>query len=306
MKRDLVSIDDLATADLERYLALAARVEAMPERDKVHLLVGRLLMVLFFEPSTRTRLSFESAMKKLGGSCAGFAEAAATSVAKGETLVDTIRTVAQYGDAIVMRHPKEGAARLAAESCALPVVNAGDGANQHPTQTLLDLYTIRKLLGRLENLSIALVGDLRYSRTVHSLVNALRRFAGVRFVLVSPPSLRLDPHTTRAGPGETATFEETTDLRAAVRQCELLYMTRIQKERFPDLIEYERVKDAYVLDAAVLREARPGLRVMHPLPRVNEISRDVDALPAAAWFEQVRNGLFVRQAILLDVLGVTP
>lgn len=304
MKKDLVSIDDLSLEQLERYLLLAATVENTPERDKAQLLLGRLLMVLFFEPSTRTRLSFEAAMKKLGGSVAGFSETAATSVSKGESFLDTIRTVEQYGDALVMRHPKEGAARLAAERCHLPVINAGDGANQHPSQTLLDLYTIQKFFGRLNGLRIALVGDLRYSRTVYSLLHALRRYKDNRFVLVSPPSLRLAEHLQVVQAGETVAFHQTTDLREAVRDCDLIYMTRIQKERFGDLLEYEKVKDSYVLDAALLREAPAHQRVMHPLPRVGEIARDVDDTPHAGYFEQVRNGLFMRQAILLNVLGV--
>ncbi|MFH1807484.1 MAG: aspartate carbamoyltransferase [Pseudomonadota bacterium] len=304
MKRDLVSIDDLSLEQIERYLLLAGTVENTPERDKAQLLLGRLLMVLFFEPSTRTRLSFEAAMKKLGGSVAGFSETAATSVSKGESFLDTIRTVEQYADALVIRHPKEGAARLASENCQLPIINAGDGANQHPSQTLLDLYTIQKFFGRLNGLKIALVGDLRYSRTVYSLQNALRRYSDNRFVLVSPPSLRLAEHLQVVHPGESIRFRETVDLREAVRDCDLLYMTRIQKERFVDLLEYEKVKDAYVLDAAMLREAQTHLRVMHPLPRVNEISPDVDATPHAGYFEQVRNGLFMRQAILLNLLGV--
>ncbi|MBI4821289.1 MAG: aspartate carbamoyltransferase [Deltaproteobacteria bacterium] len=303
MKSDLVSIADLSDQQIEAYLQLASKIESTPDRDKGQLLVGKLLMVLFFEPSTRTRLSFEAAMKKLGGAVAGFSETAATSMAKGESFLDTIKTTEQYGDALVIRHPQEGAARLAAERSRLPVINAGDGANQHPSQTLLDLFTIQKLFRRLDHLKIALVGDLRYSRTVYSLLHALRRREGNQFLLVSPPILKLAPHIQVVAPGESVTFRETTDLNEAVRECDIIYMTRIQKERFGDLVEYESVKDAYVLDAAMLKQGQEQLRVLHPLPRVTEISPDVDDTRFASYFDQARNGLIVRQAILLRLLG---
>jgi aspartate carbamoyltransferase catalytic subunit len=306
-KRDLISIEDLRREDLDRYLALAAQVEAMPAEVRRTKLPGRVLATLFYEPSTRTRLSFESAMCRLGGSVLGFADAGNTSVAKGESLRDTARTVACFADVMVIRHPREGAARTVAEAAAVPVVNAGDGANQHPSQTLLDLYTISRMFGGLRSgLRIALVGDLKYSRTIHSLVQALVLFPGLEFLLVSPPALQMPAHLLEHGPARGARFDATEDLREALRTCDVVYMTRIQKERFPDPLEYEKVKNAYILDAAMLADAREGLRVLHPLPRVNEIAPDVDDTAHAGYFEQVANGVIVRQAVLLDLLGVAP
>ncbi|HEY3446454.1 MAG TPA: aspartate carbamoyltransferase [Myxococcales bacterium] len=307
MKRDLISIDDLKREEIDRYLALAAKVEALSPEAKRAKLPGRVLAVLFYEPSTRTRLSFESAMCRLGGSVIGFADAGATSVAKGESLRDTGRTVERYADAIVIRHPREGAARVVAEAVQVPVINAGDGANQHPSQTLLDLYTIQKFFGGLKSgLRIALVGDLKYSRTVHSLVQALALFSGIEFLLVSPPLLKLPSYLREVGHARKASFRESEDLREAIQGCDVVYMTRIQKERFGDPVEYEKVKDAYLLTAEMLAGAKAGLRVMHPLPRVNEIAPDVDETEHAGYFEQVGNGIIVRQAVLLDLLGVTP
>jgi aspartate carbamoyltransferase catalytic subunit len=259
---------------------------------------------MFYEPSTRTRLSFESAMARLGGSTIGFSETSTTSVAKGETLSDTVLTAECYSDVIVIRHPKEGAARLAASTASIPVINAGDGTNQHPTQTLLDLFTIRKLLGKLDGLKIALAGDLKYGRTVHSLIQALMMFKGNRFVLVSPPTLRLPEYLLAEARAKGLDFAETTDLKAAIGSSDIVYMTRIQKERFPDILEYEKVKDAFCIDAAMVRNAADTLRILHPLPRVSEISTDVDRLPQAAYFPQVYNGVVMRQAILLKLLGV--
>ncbi|NLI76345.1 MAG: aspartate carbamoyltransferase [Candidatus Riflebacteria bacterium] len=305
MKRDLISVEDLSPAQIREFIDLAGRIEALPAAGRCRLLEGRLLGVLFYEPSTRTRLSFEAAMLRLGGRTIGFSEVAGTSVAKGESLADTIRTVEQYCDAIVIRHPREGAARLAAEVSRLPVINAGDGANQHPTQTLLDLYTLQHLFGRIDGLRIALVGDLKYSRTVHSLVHALARFAGVEFLFVSPESLRL-PEYVRDAAERPVAARETTSLDEAVRTCDVVYMTRIQRERFPDPLEYEKVKDSYRLDRAALANAPAHLRVMHPLPRVTEIAPDVDATPHAAYFAQVGYGLAMRQAILSLLLGGLP
>ena len=303
MKKDLISIDDLGLEQILDYLDLAARVEALPAEKKAGLLPGKILATLFFEPSTRTRLSFESAMCRLGGRVIGVSEAAASSTAKGESFSDTIRTVEQYADIIAVRHPKEGTARLAAELARIPIVNGGDGANQHPTQTLLDLYTIRKFFGKVDGLKIALVGDLKYSRTVHSLCRALLMFDRVALTLVSPESLRLPGYLMKAAAAATTTFVETDSLTDAVRDCDLVYMTRIQKERFPDVIDYEKVKNAYCLDAKMLADAPAHAKVMHPLPRVNEISPDVDATPHAGYFEQARNGVTMRQAIILDLLG---
>jgi aspartate carbamoyltransferase catalytic subunit len=307
LKRDLISIDDLTLEQIERYLALAEKVERLPPDQKRTRLPGRVLAVMFYEPSTRTRLSFESAMCRLGGSVIGFSEAGSTSVAKGESLRDTARTVERYADVMVIRHPREGAARTVAEAAQVPVINAGDGANQHPSQTLLDLYTIRKFFGGLQSgLRIALVGDLKYSRTIHSLVQALALFSGVEFLLVSPPGLKLPAYLKETGAAAKASFRETEDLREAIKRSDVVYMTRIQKERFPDLLEYEKVKDAYCLTAQMLDGAPKQLRVLHPLPRVNEIASDVDETVHAGYFEQVGNGLVVRQAVLLDLLGVAP
>ncbi len=306
MKKDLVSIDDLALESILDYLDLAARVESMSGAEKASLLPGRILATLFFEPSTRTRLSFEAAMCRLGGRVIGFSEAAASSTAKGESFSDTIRTVEQYADIVAVRHPKEGTARLAAEISRVPIINAGDGANQHPTQTLLDLYTIRKFFGRVDGLKIALVGDLKYSRTIHSLCRALLLFEGVSMTLVSPETLRLPKYLMKAAAAATATFRESDSLAAALRECDLVYMTRIQKERFPDLVDYEKVKDSYRLDARMLEGVPGHFKVLHPLPRVNEISPDVDSTPHAGYFEQARNGMIMRQAIILDLLDARP
>jgi len=330
MKKDLISIDDLDVAQVNGYLDLAERVAAMPDRGKAALLPGKVLMVMFFEPSTRTRLSFEAAMCRLGGAAIGFTDTQSTSVKKGESFQDTIHTVEQYADVLVIRHPQEGAARLAADISRLPVINAGDGSNQHPTQTLLDLYTIKQFLGRLDGIRIALAGDLKYSRTVHSLFSALRMFPGIEFTLVSPESLRLPAYIlnaeamvsgrsmvsggTMASGGAKAGGEtkesggrkvtESTDIHEAIRTCDIVYMTRIQKERFPDVVEYEKVKDSYCIRASMLAEAPEHMKILHPLPRVNEIAPDVDGTRFAGYFEQVANGLTVRQAILLDALGV--
>jgi aspartate carbamoyltransferase catalytic subunit len=306
MKRDLVSLEDLDRAALDRYLEMAAVVDACGPAEKAHRLDGRVLGVLFFEPSTRTRLSFETAMLRLGGGAVGFSEVATSSVAKGESLRDTVRTVERYADVLVIRHPREGAARVAAEASRIPVINAGDGSNQHPSQTLLDLYTLRRLFGGLEGLRIALVGDLKYSRTAHSLVQALARFRDIRCLLVSPPPLRLPDYVREGVAGQGVTFEETADLAPAIRTCDVLYVTRIQKERFPDLLEYEKVRHCYHLDASMLAAAPPHLRILHPLPRVDEIDPDVDPTEHARYFDQVGYGVVMRQAILLDLLGVAP
>lgn len=306
MKKDLISIDDLTLEEILDYLDLAAQVEAMPDAEKAALLPGRILATLFFEPSTRTRLSFESAMCRLGGRVIGISESASSSTAKGESFSDSIRTVEQYADLIAVRHPTEGTARLASEIAAVPIINAGDGANQHPTQTLLDLFTIRKFFGKVDGLKIALVGDLKYSRTIHSLCRALLLFDRVSIVLVSPESLRLPGYLMKAAAGTTTVFRESDSLPDAIRDCDLVYMTRIQKERFPDVLDYEKVKNCYCLDAKMLEDVPEHFKVMHPLPRVNEISPDVDATPHAGYFEQARKGMIMRQAIILDLLGARP
>jgi aspartate carbamoyltransferase catalytic subunit len=299
-------MEDLDRAALDRYLGLAARIESRGAAAQAHLLDGKVLGVLFFEPSTRTRLSFETAMLRLGGSAVGFSEVATSSVAKGESLRDTVRTVERYADVLVIRHPREGAARVASEATRIPVINAGDGSNQHPSQTLLDLHTLRSLFGRLEGLRIALAGDLKYSRTVHSLVQALARYRDIRCLLVSPPALRLPGYVRESVAGQGIEFEETGDLAPAIRGCDVIYVTRIQKERFPDLLEYEKVRHSCHLDAAMLAEAPPRLRILHPLPRVDEIAADVDPTVHAKYFDQVGYGVVMRQAILLDLLGVAP
>ncbi|PKL47317.1 MAG: aspartate carbamoyltransferase [Candidatus Riflebacteria bacterium HGW-Riflebacteria-2] len=303
MKRDLISIEDLSEKHLRDYLELGKRVEGTSPEVCRKVLAGRILGVLFYEPSTRTRLSFEAAMLRMGGQVIGFSEALNTSVAKGESLADTIHTVEQYCDAIVIRHPREGAARLAAEVSRVPVINAGDGANQHPTQTLLDLYTLQNLFGRVDGLRIALVGDLKYSRTVHSLFHALARFKDVRFRFVSPETLKMPEYVIEASEGATTEVIETTSLEEAISDSDVVYMTRIQRERFPDPVEYEKVKDAYRLDRAALQNAPAHLKVLHPLPRVNEIATEVDSTPHAAYFPQAGYGMTMRQGILAHLLG---
>jgi aspartate carbamoyltransferase catalytic subunit len=304
MKKDLISMEDLSVDEIMDYLRGAAIVEKMPLDERVKLLPGRIMASLFFEPSTRTRLSFESAMQRLGGSVIGFSETSATSVSKGESYTDTIHTVENYSDIFVIRHPGEGTARLAARESHLPVINAGDGSNQHPTQTLLDLYTIKKDLGKIEGIKMAFVGDLKYSRTVHSLIRALMKLNVTEFMLVAPESLRLQKYFMVSDEPGKYSFTETDEIEEAIRTCDILYMTRIQRERFPDIVEYEKVKDSYVLTAEMLEEAQEHMRVLHPLPRVNEIAYDVDKTKHAGYFPQMRNGVIMRQAILLKHLGV--
>lgn len=301
MKRDLISMHDLTAEDIQIYLDTAARVEEISLKDRFQLLRGKIMASLFFEASTRTRLSFEAAMYRLGGNVIGFAEQAATSVSKGESFSDTIHTVESYSDVIVIRHPKEGTSRHASQISYLPVINAGDGTNQHPTQTLLDLYTIIKNFQKIQGLRIAFVGDLKYSRTVHSLLQALIKFRVNEFMLVSPDSLRLPEYMKRIETDFPVTFVETKDLEDAIPYADIIYMTRIQRERFPDQIEYEKVKDAFCLNARMLKSAPEQLKVLHPLPRVNEIAPDVDETPHAEYFRQAKNGLIMRQAILLNV-----
>lgn len=304
MKKDLISMEELSVDEILSYLDDAHKVEAMPLEERVKLLPGRIMAALFFEPSTRTRLSFESAMNRLGGSVIGFAAKDATSVSKGESFTDTIHTVENYADVLVIRHPGEGTARLAAQESFLPVINAGDGSNQHPTQTLLDLFTIQKDFGKIKGLKIAFVGDLKYSRTVHSLLRALMKLDVVDFTLVAPEALRLPAQFMMNDQPGKFRFYETERIETAIQSCDILYMTRIQRERFPDLLEYEKVKDSYVLSAEMLEEAQEHIKVLHPLPRVNEISYDVDKTKFAGYFPQARNGVIMRQAILLKHLGV--
>lgn len=300
-RRDIVSIRQFSADELETLLDIVERFEGAPPT----LLQGRVLAALFFEPSTRTRLSFESAMCRLGGSCIGFAEAKNTSTAKGESLPDTLRMVEQYCDIVVIRHPREGAARLAAESTHLPVINGGDGANQHPTQTLLDLYTIRSRCKRLRGLKIGFVGDLKYGRAAHSLIEALGML-GNDLTLISPASLRLSERRLEDLDEMAVTWRTSNQLAGSIEELDVLYVTRIQRERFGDPLHYERVKNSYQIDAELLETAAPEMIVMHPLPRVNEIATDVDDSPRAAYFEQARNGLTVRKTLLALALGVRP
>lgn len=301
--RSVVSAGDFQKQDFLAVLDAARRFDPDGGSHRYEpLLQGRILAVLFHEPSTRTRLSFESAMLRLGGSVLGFAEPKQTSFSKGESLADAIRVVASYCDAIVLRHPMEGAARLASEVSEVPVLNGGDGSNQHPTQTLLDLYTIRKSAGRLDGLKVAFMGDLRYGRTVHSLTNALLHF-DVELSFVGPESLRL-PDTLRQrveAAGRLGT--EVTSVDELDNDIDVLYATRIQKERFPDPLDYERVRSAYRLTRSSLDRFRPDIKILHPLPRVDEVATDVDAHPGALYFEQARNGVTVRMALLYLILG---
>lgn len=297
----LVSIDQCTKEDILRILDNTQKFEDNPNQ---RLLDGKVAATLFFEPSTRTRLSFETAVNRLGGRVVGFQDASTTSSSKGETLKDTILMVSNYADVIIMRHHLEGAARYASEVTTIPIVNAGDGANQHPSQTLLDLYSIQKTQGTLENLTITMVGDLKYGRTVHSLISGMSHFHPT-FHFIAPEELKMPDEQKRACEMKQIRYEEhvafTEDI---INQTDILYMTRVQRERFTDLVEYERVKNVYILHNKMLENSRPNLRVLHPLPRVSEIAQDVDDNPKAYYIQQARNGLFTREAILCDVLGI--
>lgn len=301
-QHSLTTIANLSRQEIEHLLEMASEFEKHPNRE---LLKGRVVATLFFEPSTRTRLSFETAANRLGARVIGFSDPKATSTTKGETLHDTIMMVSQYADIIAMRHYLEGAATYAAEVAPIPIINAGDGAHQHPSQTLLDLYSIKKTQGKLDNLNILLVGDLKYGRTVHSLIMAMRHFSPT-FHFIAPPELAMPEEYKQYCHQNNIIFHESSDFnRDAINSSDIIYMTRVQKERFTDLMEYERVKDAFILEASMLTEAKDNMRILHPLPRVNEITPDVDATPHAYYFEQARNGLYARQAIISDCLGLT-
>ena len=301
MPHSLVTIADLPKEKILSLLDSAARFEAEPNRKTLD---GRVIATLFFEPSTRTRLSFETAVNRLGGRVIGFSDAATTSSSKGESLNDTIMMVSNYADLIVMRHYLEGAARYASEVSPVPIINAGDGANQHPSQTMLDLYSIRKTQGTLENLDIYLVGDLKYGRTVHSLIMAMRHFHP-HFHFVAPKELAMPDEYKIYCREHGIEFTEHTEFdEEVINNADILYMTRVQRERFTDLMEYERVKNVYVLRADMLQHSRPNLRILHPLPRVGEIAYDVDACPQAYYFQQAQNGVYVRQALMSAILGV--
>jgi aspartate carbamoyltransferase catalytic subunit len=298
--RSLVSIDDFSTQEILKILDLAGEFEKAPVQK---LLEGKVVATLFFEPSTRTRLSFESAINRLGGKIVGFSDASSSSVSKGETLYDTIRTVNNYCDLIVMRHPIEGSARFASEIATVPVINAGDGANQHPTQTLLDLFSIRKTQGKLDDLNIFMVGDLKYGRTVHSLMMAMARWKAT-FNFISPDELRMPDEYKLYLDNAGLKYYEHTDFTDIISKADIIYMTRVQRERFSDPIEYEKVKNVYVLRNSMLKNTKVNMRILHPLPRVNEIHQDVDKNPKAYYFEQALNGVYTRQAILCSLLGI--
>lgn len=298
-KNSLVSISDYSKNEILSILNSAADFEANPNRKTLD---GKVIATLFFEPSTRTRLSFETAVVRLGGSIIGFSDASTSSSSKGETLNDTIRMVSSYADAIVMRHPLEGAARYAAEVSPVPIINAGDGANQHPSQTLLDMYSILKTQGTLENLNICLVGDLKYGRTVHSLIMAMSHF-NPTFKFIAPDELKMPEEYKQFCKKRGIKYAESADLHDNFNDADILYMTRVQRERFQDLMEYERVKNVYTLKNEMLEHSKPNLRILHPLPRVTEIDMDVDASEKAYYFQQAQNGLYVRQAIVSKVLS---
>lgn len=298
--KSLISITDYNKDELLQLINLADYFEKNPEPT---LLNDKVIASLFFEPSTRTRLSFETAIQRLGGRIIGFADASTSSVQKGESLRDTITNISLYADLIVMRHSLEGSARFASEVSHVPIINAGDGANQHPTQCLLDLFSIMKTQGKLDNLNLVLVGDLKYGRTIHSLVQAMSNF-NTTFFLVSPEELRLPSGLRQDIKNANLKYYEMTSLEEAIPLADVLYMTRVQRERFADPLEYEKVKNSYVLKNSMLDNSKPNLKIMHPLPRVNEINIDVDSNEKAYYFEQAQNGVYMREAILARILGL--
>ena len=301
--RHLIDITDLSNDEIELLADTADRIIA----DRAafsHACAGKKLATLFFEPSTRTRLSFEAAMYELGGSVIGFSDASGSSVSKGESVADTARTVSCFADIIAMRHPKEGAPFVAAQNVTIPVINAGDGGHNHPTQTLTDLLTIRREKGHLDNLTVGCCGDLKFGRTVHSLISAMSRYPGVRFILISPEELRIPEHVRSEILDKNGIdYIETTSLDEAMPQLDILYMTRVQRERFFNEADYIRLKDSYILTPDKLKTAKQDLAILHPLPRVNEISVAVDKDPRACYFKQVRCGKYIRMALILKLLG---
>jgi aspartate carbamoyltransferase catalytic subunit len=297
--KSLVSVNDLSKQEIMTILEMAARFEANPAR---RLAEGKVIASIFFEPSTRTRLSFETAINRLGARVIGFSEAGNTSVSKGESLKDTITMISNYADMIVMRHPLEGSVRYASEISQVPVINAGDGSNQHPTQTLLDLYSIRKTQGKLDDLHITMVGDLKYGRTVHSLLMAMSHF-NPRFRFIAPKELLMPDEYKKYLLSKKISFEECTELSENIKDTDIVYMTRVQKERFSEPMEYEKLKNVYVLRNVMLDGTKANMRVLHPLPRVGEIASDVDANPKAYYFAQARNGVFARMAAICYLLG---
>ena len=299
--RHLMNPLDFSVEELDRLFDLANDIEKNMGKY-AHACEGKKLATCFYEPSTRTRLSFESAMLNLGGSVIGFSDANSSSASKGESVSDTIRVISCFADICAMRHPKEGAPMVAASRSSIPVINAGDGGHQHPTQTLTDLLTIRSLKGRLNNFTIGLCGDLKFGRTVHSLINALVRYEGIRFIFISPEELKVPDYITDMLKEKNIPYEEVIRLEDTMPKLDLLYMTRVQKERFFNEEDYVRLKDFYILDKAKMEQAKPDMMVLHPLPRVNEISVEVDDDPRAAYFKQVQYGVYVRMALILTLL----
>ncbi len=302
--RHLLNPLDFSVEEIDRLLDLAVDIEHNLPRY-AHVCEGKKIATLFYEPSTRTRLSFESAMLSLGGSVLGFSSADSSSAAKGESVADTIRIISCYADICAMRHPKEGAPLVAANNSSIPVINAGDGGHQHPTQTLTDLMTIRSLKGRLDHMTVGLCGDLKFGRTVHSLINALVRYPGIRFILISPPELRVPGYIRKdVLDAKGIEYKEVWNLDEAMPELDILYMTRVQRERFFNEEDYIRLKDSYILDRSKMKLAKEDMFVLHPLPRVNEISVEVDKDPRAAYFRQVQYGVYVRMALIMTLLEV--
>lgn len=301
--RHLITPLDFSVSELNDLFDLAGDIEKNPKKY-AHACDGKKLATCFYEPSTRTRLSFESAMLNLGGSVIGFADANSSSAAKGESVADTVRVISCFADIIAIRHPKEGAAYVASQYANVPVINAGDGGHQHPTQTLTDMLTIRSLKGRLNNFTIGLCGDLKFGRTVHSLINAMVRYPHISFVFISPPELRIPDYITDMLDDKGVPYSEFIKLEDVIAKLDLLYMTRVQRERFFNEEDYIRLKDFYILDAEKMKRAKNDMFVLHPLPRVNEIATEVDSDPRAAYFRQVQYGVYVRMALILTLLGI--
>lgn len=301
--RNLIDITDLSTQEIDELINVATDIKNNKEKYSKKC-EGKQLATLFFEPSTRTRLSFESAMLSLGGKTLGFASANASSTAKGESLADTIRTVSCYADLIAMRHPQSGAATIAANVAKIPIINAGDGSNRHPTQTLADLMTIKKERGKLSDFTIGMCGDLKYGRTVHSLVGALARYNNIKYVFISPKELRMPQEVLDILRDKNIKYTEVEDLETNIKDLDILYMTRVQKERFTDEAQYEKLKDTYILNKNKLKTAKTNLNILHPLPRVNEIAEDVDEDSRACYFKQVENGKYMRMALILKLLSI--
>jgi aspartate carbamoyltransferase catalytic subunit len=300
-KKNLISITDFSK---EEYLKIMEFSQKFEENPNQSLLKGKVVATLFFEPSTRTRLSFETAINRLGGKIIGFSDSNSSSVSKGETLHDTIKMVSNYADLIIMRHPLEGSARYAAEIADVPVINAGDGANQHPSQTLLDMYSIKKTQGRLDDINLFMVGDLKYGRTVHSLLMAMSQFKNPIFNFVAPPELAMPDEYKLFLTNQGIRYYEHLEFNEIINQADIIYMTRVQKERFIDPVEYEKVKNVYILKNEMLAGTKPTVRILHPLPRINEIHTNVDSNPKAYYFTQARNGVYTRMAIISHLLNL--